>query len=49
MSQEKKVFDKIIAKAAYEAAKKNVNSICYYWFYQPEVPNAVKKLKDHKC
>ena len=48
MKQEKPLVDKIVAKAAYQAAKKNVNSLCLYFFYQPTVPDSLMKLKEHK-
>ena len=41
----KKIVDILVAKAAYEAAAKNVNQMCTYFFYQPRVPEKVKKLR----
>lgn len=49
MNEEKKLLDKVVAKAAYQMAKKNVNSACFFYFYQPKIPDALKKLKDNKC
>ena len=48
MKQEKKLLDRVVAKAAYQAAKKNVNSLCLFYFYQPTVPDSLMKLKEHK-
>ena len=41
----KKIVDLLVAKAAYEAAAKNVNQLCAYFFYQPMVPEKVKELR----
>ena len=41
----KKIVDILVAKAAYEAAAKNVNQMCGYFFYQPKVPEKAKKLR----
>ena len=48
MTQKKQLLDKMVAKAAYQAAKKNVNSLCFYFYYQPTVPDSLMKLKKHR-
>lgn len=45
MKEKKNIFDKIIAKAAYMAAEKEINSACQYFFYQSKLPDKVKKLR----
>ena len=45
MKIEKKSIDKIIRKAALASAKVNVNSNCTWFFHQPKVPDAAKKLR----
>lgn len=35
----------LIANLAYYEAKESVNSACLFWHHQPEIPNAVLKLK----
>lgn len=40
-----KMSDKIISKLAYRAAERNANSICGFFFYQPSLPEKVKKLR----
>lgn len=32
----------MVVKAAYNAAEKNANSVCGFFFYQPKQPDAVK-------
>ena len=41
----KNTIGKVIAKAAYKKAEESNNLICTYFFYQPRLPEAVKKLK----
>jgi AgrD protein len=36
---------KSIAKVAYLTAQENANTACVYWHYQPQLPDAVKKLR----
>jgi len=45
MKRDKKLLDNLVSKAAYSIAKGNVNSNCMLFFYQPTVPEKVKKLK----
>ena len=45
MKTVKKIVDTLVAKAAYEAACKNVNQACFYFFYQQKLPEKVKKLR----
>lgn len=35
----------MVVKAAYNAAEKNANSVCGFFFYQPKQSDAVKKLR----
>lgn len=46
-NEEKNIAEKIIAKVAYEMAKNNVNSTCAWFFYQPSVPEKLKKIKKY--
>ena len=39
------VVDQMIKKAAYHTAKKGANQICAYFFHQPKLPEAVRKLR----
>ena len=48
MKENKNVVEKLVAKMAYEKAKKDVNSTCILWFYQPKLPDSLKKLKVEK-
>ena len=41
----KLIIGKAIAKAAYKESEKQINEICNAFFYQPKLPEAVKKLK----
>lgn len=36
---------KLVKSNAEKAAKKNANSTCGWWLYQPEQPESVKKLR----
>ena len=45
MKKIKKQLEKMVVKAAYNAAEKNANSMCGFFFYQPKQPDAVKKLR----
>ena len=45
MKKDVKIVDKLICAAALLSAKNNVNSTCSWFFYQPRVPDSVKKLK----
>lgn len=45
--KKKNIAEKIIAKVAYEMAKNNVNSTCAWFFYQPSVPEKLKKIKKY--
>ena len=40
-----KVVDKVIKKAAYRMAEISANQVCTYFFYQPKLPESVKKLR----
>ncbi len=44
MKKGKNTFDKIIMKSAYVAAKRSADATCTYFFYQPRLPEKVKKL-----
>ncbi|MCI9373528.1 MAG: cyclic lactone autoinducer peptide [Lachnospiraceae bacterium] len=44
----KAFYTKLIVKLAYKAAKTEANTACPYFGYQPEVPDAVKKLSKLK-
>ena len=39
------MLKKILAKSAYQLAKKNANEVCPFFFYQKQLPEKVKKLK----
>lgn len=45
MNKSKKITEKVIAKAAYAAAKKSANSACQCFFGQPKMPEKVKELR----
>lgn len=36
---------RLVKSRAEKAAVKNANSTCEWWFYQPEQPKSVKKLR----
>ena len=36
MKKIKKHIEKMVVKAAYNAAEKNANSVCGFFFYQPK-------------
>lgn len=36
---------KVIAGMAYKTSKRSANSLCSYFFNQPELPEKVKKLR----
>ena len=42
MKKIKNQLEKMVVKAAYNAAEKNANSVCGFFFYQPKQPDAVK-------
>jgi cyclic lactone autoinducer peptide len=39
------VLRKVIKTAALHSASKNANSVCAFFFYQPKLPEAVKRLR----
>lgn len=39
------IAEKVVAKVAYEAARKASNSACYYFFGQKKLPESVKKMR----
>ena len=45
MKDMKNFIGKVTAKIAYDTAEKNANSICTWVFYQPKLPEKVKKLR----
>lgn len=45
MKKIKNQLEKMVVKAAYNAAEKNANSVCGFFFYQPKQSDAVKKLR----
>lgn len=40
-----KLTEKLVAKAAYAQSSRLANQQCVYLFYQPEMPEKVKRLK----
>lgn len=44
---QKKVYE-AVAKLAFRHSEKMANSACFFWDYQPKMPNSVKSLKNHK-
>lgn len=47
--QKKRAAGDLLAKLAYHEAKKSVNEACYFNFYQPKLPEALKKLKNNSA
>ena len=45
MMKKTDVVDQMIKKAAYHTAKKSANQICAFFFHQPKLPEAVRKLR----
>ena len=45
MKKIKKHIEKMVVKAAYNAAEKNANSVCGFFFYQPKQSDAVVNWK----
>lgn len=45
MSKLKKAFLSLAAKGAYSTAKREADSVCVCFAYQPEMPRKVKDLK----
>lgn len=41
----KNIINKIAADLVYETAVKQANSSCTFFFYQPKLPEKVKKLR----
>lgn len=39
------IVKKAIQTAALHSATKHANSVCAFFFYQPKLPEAVKKLR----
>ena len=48
MKKIKKHIEKMVVKAAYNAAEKNANSVCGFFFYQPKQPDAVKNWESFR-
>lgn len=48
MKSMKKTFLKSIARSAYETAKREADSACFCYFFQPVMPEKVKKLRKKK-
>ncbi|MCI8357248.1 MAG: cyclic lactone autoinducer peptide [Lachnospiraceae bacterium] len=44
MEKCKALYTKLVVKMAYKAAETEVNTTCPFYGFQPEVPDAVKKL-----
>ncbi|SFR73153.1 cyclic lactone autoinducer peptide [Anaeromicropila populeti] len=44
MAMQKKV-SKVISKMAEQVINQNVNSSCFFFFYQPKLPNGIIKAK----
>lgn len=40
-----KTVEKVVANMAYKTSKRSANSLCSYFFNQPELPEKVKKLR----
>lgn len=45
MSIIKKSAEKLVAQVAYKTAAQGANSSCSFFFFQPQVPEQVKKLR----
>lgn len=45
MKENGKLFEKSIAKVGYKTAEKSANSVCAWFFHQPETPEKLKKLR----
>lgn len=43
--KKKNLAANLVADMARESARKNVNSVCSIFFYQPVVPEKAKKLR----
>ena len=43
--KKKNVVDKIVAEAAYKSAERIASQSCMFFFYQPKLTDAVKKLR----
>lgn len=41
----KNTAERIIANVAYAASKNGANQLCGFFFHQPKLPDAVKKLR----
>ena len=39
------LMNQVVARAAYGTAANNANSVCGFFFYQPKLPEKVKKLR----
>lgn len=39
------VVDQMVKKAAYRTAEKSSSLMCVFFFHQPKLPEAVKKLR----
>lgn len=48
MKRTKRFICKVVANIAKSIAVLNANSTCVYYAYQPELPEAVKKLRKNK-
>lgn len=48
MKRTKRFICKVVANIAKSIAVLNTNSTCVYYAYQPELPEAVKKLRKNK-
>lgn len=48
MKNHKEVILQAVAKTAYGTAKKEANSACICFFYQPVMPQKVKELRKKK-
>lgn len=45
MIKKKGKLEKVVANMAYETAKTSASYVCTWFFYQPKLPEAVKKLR----
>lgn len=42
---EKKRIEKTMVKGALKLVKHNVNSACFWWNFQPELPKEIERIK----
>lgn len=47
MEKKQNVARKVVAELSLQAAKNSVNRGCPAFFYQPQIPESLKKFKKH--